>query len=55
MNLLFKLSYLNSNFALTLGYINPALNNPAQFIINLHYFTFSFGVCGSLAVEPATE
>ena len=23
------LSYLNSNFALTLGYLNPALNNPA--------------------------
>ena len=29
LNLLFKLSYLNSNFALTLGYLNPALNNPA--------------------------
>ena len=28
--MLFKLSYLNSNFALTLGYLNPALNNPAQ-------------------------
>ena len=28
-NLLYKLSYLNSNFALTLGYLNPALNNPA--------------------------
>ena len=25
----FKLSYLNSNFALTLGYLNHALNNPA--------------------------
>ena len=24
----FKLSYLNSNFALTLVYLNPALNNP---------------------------
>ena len=30
LNLLFKLSYLNWNFALTLGYLNPALNNPAQ-------------------------
>ena len=30
MYLLYKLSYLNSNFALTLGYLNPALNNPAQ-------------------------
>ena len=29
LNLLFKLSYLNSYFALTLGYLNPALNNPA--------------------------
>ena len=29
-SLLFKLSYLNSNFALTLGYLNPSLNNPAQ-------------------------
>ena len=28
LNLLLKLSYLNSNFALTLGYLNPALNNP---------------------------
>ena len=29
LNLLFKLSNLNSNFALTLGYLNPALNNTA--------------------------
>ena len=29
LNLLFKLLYLNSNFALTLGYFNPALNNSA--------------------------
>ena len=29
LNLLFKLSYLNSNFELTLGYLNPALNNSA--------------------------
>ena len=29
-NLIFKPSYLNSNFVLTLGYLNPALNNPAQ-------------------------
>ena len=28
--MLFKLSYLNSNFAPTLGYLNPALNNTAQ-------------------------
>ena len=30
LNLLFKLLYLNSNLALTLGYFNPALNNPAR-------------------------
>ena len=30
LNLLFKLSYLNSNLALTLGYLNPASNNPVQ-------------------------
>ena len=30
LHLLFKLSYLSSNFALTLGYLNPASNNPAQ-------------------------
>ena len=27
--MLYKLSNLNSNFALTLGYLNPALNNSA--------------------------
>ena len=31
--MLLKLSNLNSNLALTLGYLNPALNNSAQ--INL--------------------
>ena len=30
LNLIFKLLYLNSNFALNLGYLNPALNNPTQ-------------------------
>ena len=28
--MLFKLSYLNSNFELTLGYRNPALNDSVQ-------------------------
>ena len=28
--MLFNLSNLNSNLALTLGYLNPALNNSAQ-------------------------
>ena len=27
--MLIKLSNLNANLALTLGYLNPALNNPA--------------------------
>ena len=30
LNLFFKLSYLSSIFALTLCYLNPASNNPAQ-------------------------
>ena len=30
LNLLFKLSYLNWNFPLTLGYLNPVLNNPPR-------------------------
>ena len=30
--MLFKLLNLDSNLALTLGYFNPALNNPAQMI-----------------------
>ena len=35
--MLFKLSNLNSNLALTLGYLNPALNNPAQVTVgHLH-------------------
>ena len=29
--MLFKISNLNSNLALTLGYLNTALNNSAQF------------------------
>ena len=31
---LFKLSYLNSDVLLILGYLNPALNNPAQEVKN---------------------
>ena len=33
MNFPFKLSHLNSNFALSLGFLNPALNNPAQVLL----------------------
>ena len=32
--MLFKFSNLNSNFALTLSYLNSALNNSAQYYIN---------------------
>ena len=31
--MLFKLSNLNSNLALTLGHLKPALNNSAQYFI----------------------
>ena len=34
--MIFKLSYLNSNLELTLGYLNPALNNSAQSLQILH-------------------
>ena len=36
MKFLFKLSYLSSNFAQTLGYLNPASNNPALDDLNWH-------------------
>ena len=29
----FKLSHVNSTFALTVGHLNPTLNNPAQVLI----------------------
>ena len=35
--MLFKLSNLNSNLALTLGYLNPALNNSVQDFLNREY------------------
>ena len=39
LTLLYKLSYLNSNFALTLGCLNPALNNPAQiWVVTRHKY-----------------
>ena len=37
--MLFKLSNLNSNLALTLGYLNPALNNSAQSLELVPLFT----------------
>ena len=38
-NLPFKLSYLSSNFALTLGYLNPASNNFALAASISHFLT----------------
>ena len=35
--MLFKLSNLNSNLVLTLGYLNPALNNSALYIKDRTY------------------
>ena len=37
--MLFKLSNLNLNFALTPGYLNPALNNSAQSLELVPLFT----------------
>ena len=44
LNLIFKLSYLNSNFLLTLGYLNPALNIPAQITLKLSFFYWNFSL-----------
>ena len=41
LNLRFKLSYVNLNFALTLGYLNPALNNLAQNVSPCNFYVFS--------------
>ena len=38
--MLFKLSNLNLNIALTLGYLNPALNNLVQYLLSLSFFFF---------------
>ena len=39
LNLPLKISYLNSIFALTLGYLNPALDNPAPFYFRVRAFS----------------
>ena len=41
LNFRFKLSYVNLNFTLTLGYLNPALNNPAQNVSPCNFYVFS--------------
>ena len=42
LDLLLKLSYLNWNFALTLGYLIPALNIPAPGLSAIIFTSFSF-------------
>ena len=54
--MIFKLSYLNSNLALTLGYVNPALNNPALLgglswnMLFIRYFLKSASACAAKKV-----
>ena len=42
MNLVFKLSYLNSNFALSQGYLNPLSPNIYIQILQTDLYTFSY-------------
>ena len=57
LNLFFKLSYLNSNFELTLGYLNPALNNSDLNFIRYKVLQlqnskfYSLEVCWLLAIH----
>ena len=48
--MLSKLSYLNSNIALTLGYLNPALNNSAQ-VANFNPLKLCLGQSMSILVN----
>ena len=43
--MLFNRSNLNSNLALTQGYLNPALNNSAQGFTYLLSSIFDRGIC----------
>ena len=54
LNFLFNPSYLNSNFTLTLGYLNPALNNPAQLYSVSSAFLLLF-FCGGLETTALPE
>ena len=51
--MLFKLSNLNLNIALTLGYLNPALNNLVQYLLSLFFFflQFSFNFQSKVSVR----
>ena len=46
LNLLYELSYLNSNFALTLGYLNPGLKTRPRTLqimpVNVHTLKYTF-------------
>ena len=62
--MLLKLSNLNSNLALTLGYLNPALNNSAlnmtmlygkQHPLRLTHFSFDFRKLQPAAKHTTTE
>ena len=46
--MLFKLSNLNSNLALTLSYLNPALNNSAQGFCRVSRFIALYVQCYQL-------
>ena len=48
LNWLFKLSYLSSKFALTLGYLNPALNKPALVVSDWCITNLAHGRWGSI-------
>ena len=55
--MLLKLSNLNSNLALTLGYLNPALNNSAQGFKQecTGIFQQSFSVCCTVLTSNKNE
>ena len=63
VNFLLKLSDLKSNFTLTLGYLNPALNNPGLvnsvfprfgslliFTLNSHWLWLPWSLCSTFSV-----
>ena len=48
LNLFFKLSYLNSNFELILGHLNPALNN----LSSAHCVRFLLPYMQCILIQP---
>ena len=53
--MLFKLSNLNSNLALTLGYLNPALNNSAKLFRFFKKIIFRLSVPGRRYLTPVSN